>query len=174
MNGSAAVTGFRSVIALGLGLSVIPRITHSAIDGFVVGAVLSASCCLLFVAPRRLLGRLRPAAHDNLPHPSAACAVTMPDVYIAAPVIAPPGDQAAAGLAVEYAGLYRERARPVDSAVVSGSRHGLAERVPLTWRSLLGPSAPRHAAPSPVVAALSTGLTVMAAKCTVRPLPVRN
>jgi hypothetical protein len=150
MIGSAAVTGSRAVIALGLGLSLIPRVTPSVIDGFLVGAVLSAACCLLFVARRRLLGRLRP------------------------PVVSPFADRSAEKLMLEYTSLYRERAHPAGSRLVNGGRHGLAERAPLTWRSLLGPGSPRHAAPSPLIDAVWDGLTVMAAKFAVRPLPVRN
>jgi hypothetical protein len=149
MIGSAAVTGSRAVIALGLGLGLIPRITPSAMDGFLVGAVLSAACCLVFVAPRRLLGRLRQPAVS-------------------------PFAEAAEKLSPQDSALYRERAQLAGSRPVNGGRHGLDERAPLTWRSLLGPSSPRHAAPSPLIDALWDGLTLMAAKFAVRPLPVRN
>jgi hypothetical protein len=150
MIGSAAVTRSRAVIALGLGLSLIPRIAPSVVDGFLVGAVLSAACCLLFVAPRRLLGRLRP------------------------PVVPPFADQAAEKLMLEDTALYRERPHLDGSRLANGGRHGLDERAPLTWRSLLGSGSPRHAAPSPLIDAIWTGLTAMAAKFAVRPLPVRN
>lgn len=168
---SAGVTGPKAVIAFGLGLSLIPKFAPSAIDGFLVGAVLSGACCLLFVVPRRILGRSRlPARDDLLPAPTIDPAV--PDLYIAAPGLAPFGDQSNERLVDSDVVFFDPGPLLADCRPV-GSRHGLDQRVPITWRSLLGPSSPRHAAPSPLIGALAV-VTLMAAKFTVRPLPVRN
>jgi hypothetical protein len=172
MNG-AAVPARSTAIALGLGLTVIPSLTVSTVDGFVIGVLLCGVCCLLVLASRRgWLSRSQPPPAQDLPA-SVECAVTMPDLYIAAPVLSPFGVEADEKLEPQDSVNYWERP-PHPDGLPARSRHGLDQPAPITWRSLLAPTSPRHAAPSPIIAALAMGVDVLTTKFAVRPLPVRN
>jgi hypothetical protein len=174
MNGDA-VPAKTTAIALGLGLTMVPSVTTGSVDGFLVVVVLSSLCGLLFVAHRRgWLGR------SQLPQPQAdvqptgvMCPAPMPDVFVAAPVLAPFGAEVDEKLEPQDSASYPEPALRPDS-LPARSRHGLDQRTPITWRSLLAPTAPRHAAPSPILVAVATGIYIMTTKFAVRPLPVRN
>jgi hypothetical protein len=167
----AAVPANRTAIAFGLGLSIVPSATASVIDGFVVGVLLCGVFGVLVLAWRHdPLGRSQPPADDR--PASGACSVTLPDIFLAAPVLSPFGIEADERLESQDSVSCGERAHLPDCSPAR-SRHGLDQRAPITWRSLLMPTSPRHAAPS-VISAVATGIFVMTTKLAVRPLPVRN
>lgn len=66
MIGFAALAVKETAVASGLGTGVLPGIAPSAVEGFAVGALLSAVCFLLVAVPRRHLRRRRPQASDVL------------------------------------------------------------------------------------------------------------
>jgi hypothetical protein len=172
MNG-AAVPARTTAIALGLGLTTIPSLTVSAVDGFVAGILLGGVCYLLVLASRRgWLSRSQPQPTEDLPA-SVEHAVTMPDLFIAAPVLSPFGVEAQQKLESQDSVFYGERA-PHPDRLPARSRHGLDQPAPITWRLLLAPTSPRHAAPSPIISAVAAGVDVLTTKFAVRPLPVRN
>jgi hypothetical protein len=173
MKARAAVPANGTAIALGLGISIVPGITGSAVDGLAAGVLLAGVCFALFLAWRRgALSRAQPPAPEARPA-SVASAVTLPDLFRAAPVTSPCGIEADERLEPQDPVSYRERA-PHPDCLPGRSRHGLAQTAPISWRSLLVPTSPRHAAPSPIISAVATGIDVLTTKFAVRPLPVRN
>jgi hypothetical protein len=172
MNG-AAVPVKSAAVTLGLGLTMIPSVTANAIDGFVVGVLLCGLCAVLLLASRRdWLSRSRQSPTGKSPN-GVACPVTMPDLFIASPAASPFGVEADEKLGFQDSVFCGERAQYPD-CLRNRSRHGVDQKTPISWRSLLAPTAPRHAAPSPVITVVATGIGVVTSKFAVRPLPVRN
>lgn len=166
MKGWAAVPTNSVVIALGLGLTRSARVTGSAMAGVMAGVVLAGVCFLLLLAWRRgSLRRSRPRASNR--------STATPDLFMAAPIMSPADIQADEKLEPQDSVSYWERASYLD-CLASRSRHGLDQRAPITWRSVLVPTSARHAAPSPVMSAVAAGIGIVTTKFAVRPLPVRN
>ncbi len=175
MSAWAALAAKQVAMASGLAMSIVPGITHSTVDGFAVGALLSGLCFLLIMAPhhglfvvaRRRLARWRRQRID-VAHLDFVAGATLPDIYRnsgrnplaleAAEMVVPahlpePADRAAPGYG--WAG-FRTRRRLVKPYVDDWLRPGDRRR------------APRHAAPSVSISSR------IAAMLVVHPLPVRS
>jgi hypothetical protein len=95
MNGLAALAVNQ---ASGHGASLLPAIAPSALDGFAVGALLSALCVLLVMVTRRILPRTRQSARSSAPAnmrlqpatPALAAALAGAPYSLAAPAAASP------------------------------------------------------------------------------------
>jgi len=67
MNGFAALAVKEAAVATGHGPSLLPAIAPSALDGFAVGALLSALCVLLVMVTRDISRRSRQPARNGAP-----------------------------------------------------------------------------------------------------------
>jgi hypothetical protein len=65
MNSFAALAVKEAAAASGHGTSLLPAIAPSALDGFAVGALLSALCVLLVMVPRHISRRTRQSARTR-------------------------------------------------------------------------------------------------------------
>ena len=72
MNGLAALAVKEAAAASGHGSSLLPAIAPSALDGFAVGALVSALCVLLVMVPRHIARRSRYSALSAAPTPLTA------------------------------------------------------------------------------------------------------
>jgi hypothetical protein len=98
MNGFAALAVKEAAVASGHGASLLPAIAPSALDGFAVGALLSAVCVLLVMVTRRIFPRGRQSAGisvlANLPlqaaTPALAAALSATPTSPATPAAASP------------------------------------------------------------------------------------
>jgi hypothetical protein len=72
MNGLAALAVKEAAVASGHGSSFLPAIAPSALDGFAVGALVSALCVLLVMVPRHIARRSRYSALSAAPTPLTA------------------------------------------------------------------------------------------------------
>ncbi len=102
MNSFAALAVKEAATASGHGASLLPAIAPSALDGFAVGALLSALCVLLVMVPRHISRRTRQSARTrgpadaDMPTRSATSAV-------AALSAAPTQEAASAGVTSPFA-----------------------------------------------------------------------
>jgi hypothetical protein len=110
MNGFAALTVNEAAVASGHGAGLLPAIAPSALDGFAVGALLSALCVLLVMVPRHISRRSRQSARTsgwaNVPHPPVtpylSAALTAASAQLAAPAAASPFADESAEIVVRY------------------------------------------------------------------------
>ncbi len=90
MNGLAALTIKEAAVASGHGAGLLPAIAPSALDGFAVGALLSALCVLLVMVPRHF-SRRAPKAHPAAPAVTSPFADESAEMVIGYPVRASSG-----------------------------------------------------------------------------------
>jgi len=162
MNGLAALAAKEA--ALASGVSLLPGIAPSAVDGFAVGTLLSGLCFLMVMAPKHGLRRGRMSAREGMlagvgpVQPEYAMAVTLSDPFAdeSAELIVPAGSCPADEIGPEQkpAG-YRSKHRLTDPD--SAERRQEARR-----------SQGRHAAPSNGIAGR------MAGRFAFHPLAVRD
>lgn len=65
MSGLAALVVKQAAVASGFGMSLVPGIGPSTVDGFAAGTLLSGLCLMLIIGPRRGLRRTKSAARDS-------------------------------------------------------------------------------------------------------------
>jgi hypothetical protein len=100
MNSFAALAVKEAATASGHGASLLPAIAPSALDGFAVGALLSALCVLLVMVPRHISRRTRQSARTRGP----ADMPTRPATFaVAALPAAPTQEAASAGVISPFA-----------------------------------------------------------------------
>jgi hypothetical protein len=166
----------QAAVASGFGMSLMPGIGPSAVDGFAAGTLLSGLCLMLVIAPLRGSRRTKSPARDRAPAKKAPHNPTTPDLsgYAAELALTVPraiGDPFAdesAEMVVSYPVREAAGQLPDVRKGRSRSKHRSPGRAVAARRPEVRRSVGRHAA-RPV-----SKTSQMARKLALHPLPVRH
>jgi hypothetical protein len=174
MSGLAALVVKQAAVASGFGMSLVPGIGPSAVDGFAAGTLLCGLCLMLVIRPRRGLRRTKSPAGDG--------ALTMAQhnpmtpglsSYVAASACAVPASaydpfDESAEMVVSYPVRQAGGQLPDVKNGRSRSKHRSPGRDVAEWRPEVRRSPGRHAAQR------VSRTSRVARKLALHPLPVRH